>query len=258
MFRNNKIFLITLSFLFFSNVFSVSIFKRAINILQGPVPYIAQNHKEVKKGFQEPFYWFTNSTSASLDAAICHEVAHTLVGHKLGFRITKTSVYKDMILRFAYVGKTDFELKPDERFKNKTEIDSEVLRGLDSEFLTNIICLALAGGIGTEIVYGQDYGMSGDDKMINFVGAELIKRDNTSVLDNILLNMHDFSFVFNLDFNIKIKEIRKECYEITKGLIVENRDILDKLRDRLKNSSDKILLEDEIKEIINGKKEDQQ
>ncbi|MFH1644203.1 MAG: hypothetical protein ABIA74_03445 [bacterium] len=249
MFKLKNKFLIIISFLIFSNVFSLSVLQRLTNTFQGPALYIVQNQKEVKKGIKEPFYWITTNSSDSLDSAVCHEVSHTLVGYKLGFRITNASVYKDSLLRYAYVGKTEFELGGEE-FKNKTEIDQDVLNQLSDEVLKNLICMALAGGLGTEIIYGQDYGMSGDDGVIDIIGAELIKRENNSLLDKVLLATKDLSFISKNDFKAKVKEIKKECYEKTKTLLIENRDTLEKLSKRLKNSSDKILNEDQIKEII--------
>ncbi len=72
--------------------------------------------------------------------------------------------------------------------------------------MKNLICLALAGGLGTEIVYGSSYGMSGDEKVIDLVGAELIRRNDNSLLDRILLYTKDLSIFSMRDFNSKIKE----------------------------------------------------
>ncbi|MBD3231510.1 hypothetical protein GF322_02495 [Candidatus Dependentiae bacterium] len=247
-FKNKKLILIVLYFFLITNIFSVSFLKRLTNTFQGPATYILRNSKEIKKQITEPYFWLTNNKSNSLNFSAYHEAGHTLVGYKLGFDIIKTSVFKDKIIPYIYIGETIIDFKSSETNFYK------LINTLDEETLKNIICVLLAGGIATEIVYGNDYGITQDNKMINTIGSKLIeKNNNKSLLDKFFYYTKNLSYISKADFLENIKKITKKSYTKTKNLIIENRKTLDQLCEQLKNNPQKTLNESQIKEIIDGK-----
>ncbi len=168
-----------------------------------------------------------------------HEAGHALVTKLVSpqNRVTKITI----IPSTKGAGGFSMNIPPDKMYRTKEEIK-------------NTIMTALGGRAAEEIVFGKDKittGASNDLQKATDMALAMISRfgmdDETGLVSYDVLT--SYNITSNIEIVQRVKSLLKELYDDTKRIIKDNKQLLDKLTERLLKKE--TINELELNEIVN-------
>ena len=168
-----------------------------------------------------------------------HEAGHALVTKLVSpqNRVTKITI----IPSTKGAGGFSMNIPPDKMYRTKEEIK-------------NTIMTALGGRASEEIVFGKDKittGASNDLQKATDMALAMISRfgmdDETGLVSYDVLT--SYNITSNIEIVQRVKSLLKELYDDTKRIIEDNKQLLDKLTERLLKKE--TINERELNEIVN-------